>query len=497
MHVHRTVFHRLGATVLLFACFAAPACSSDTSPMEPNEPTSILGSLELTIEETGERPDTNGYEASITLAGTAGPIVRPIQQGTGSVVFPDLPTGRHSLTIQGLASHCSAGSQPRSFLVEAGITTTLRVAVFCPGPGALLIRTATRGRDIHVEGYPVQIDGDASTAVHFIGVNDSLLLGEDSLPPGAIRFVRLNGVPSNCYVDQEVVSVRALRGDTRRIEYTVACIPGSSLMAFEFQNGIHVGHGLDALNLTSGQVAAPSRGPSLSPDRSKVVFSTPGDINEGPGLLLVNTDGSGVRSLTSDTAQVFVGSQAWSPNGSRIVFWRSHGGPSNVGDIYVMNADGSGEIRLTNDGLNSSPAWSPDGSSIAFCKAFVFDVIDVFFEVYRMSVDGSGAVGVVEHGCDPVWSPDGSRIAYTDYSLFGPNPELAVVRADGTGRSRLQAAPSTGLLEGSRNPSWSPDGAQIAFTGGASGTRIWIVDFLAGAFGEPFPYRFGRAPSWR
>ena len=68
---------------------------------------------------------------------------------------------------------------------------------------------------------------------------------------------------------------------------------------------------------------------------------------------------------------------AWSPDGSKIAFISSRDGAF---EIYVMNADGSGQTRLTN-GLadNAWPSWSPDGPKIAF-----FSNRDGNYEIYVM-----------------------------------------------------------------------------------------------------------------
>ena len=72
----------------------------------------------------------------------------------------------------------------------------------------------------------------------------------------------------------------------------------------------------------------------------------------------MNADGSGQRRLTRNT--VGDSNPVWSPDGRRIAF-------ENNWQVNVMNADGSRQRRLTrNGGRNFAPAWSPDGQQIAF-----------------------------------------------------------------------------------------------------------------------------------
>ena len=84
-------------------------------------------------------------------------------------------------------------------------------------------------------------------------------------------------------------------------------------------------------------------------------------------------------------------------------------GPTGRGEIYVMNADGSGVKILTNDpAWDYAPVWSPDGTRIAFSRRYGDD-----WALYVMNADGSGATNLAL-GKAPFssWSPDGRKIAF-------------------------------------------------------------------------------------
>jgi tricorn protease-like protein len=133
----------------------------------------------------------------------------------------------------------------------------------------------------------------------------------------------------------------------------------------------------------------------------------------------------------------------WSPDGRKIAFTSNRDAtPGNPGDIYVMNADGSGEpVRLTSaPGLDDRAAWSPNGRKIAFESSR-----DGNREIYEMNADGTDQQRLTFNDvvdANPAWSPNGQEIAFHRQlfvlpGLSLPNGcDLFAVRADGSGEER-------------------------------------------------------------
>jgi Tol biopolymer transport system component len=129
--------------------------------------------------------------------------------------------------------------------------------------------------------------------------------------------------------------------------------------------------------------------------------------------------------------------------------------------IYTMNADGSDSQQLTNNtNENSTPVWSPDGSKITFMRQ---DFSDLTQQLFIMNADGSNPIGITNDDSTqsgtPAWSPDGSKIAYarvtSDYSA--PSA-IVVMNADGSNKTVLTDGSSEDFY-----PTWSPDGNKIGF----------------------------------
>ncbi len=171
-------------------------------------------------------------------------------------------------------------------------------------------------------------------------------------------------------------------------------------------------------------------------------------------LWVMQADGSNPVNLTNDKADDDFAE--WSPDGRRIVWTKGGRGPE--GELWVMNADGSGKHQLTFDTFSDFNAtWSPDGSQIAWRS-----LRDNNRDIYVMNADGTN---VRQLTTDPAsdfaadWSPDGTRIAYT--SLKSGFYAVWTMAPDGSDQRQVTPDGFNGAL-----PGWSPDNKRILFADG-------------------------------
>jgi hypothetical protein len=202
---------------------------------------------------------------------------------------------------------------------------------------------------------------------------------------------------------------------------------------------------------------------NTSADASKIVFTSTRDGNYE--IYVMNADGSEQTRLTRNPADD--GFAAWSPDGKRMAFRSNRDGNY---EIYVMNADGSDQARLTrNPAEDGSAAWSPDGKKIAFQSNR-----DGNYDIYVMNADGSDQTRLTRNqtvDALAAWSPDGTKIAFAS-NRDGPKGELYVMNADGSDQTRLTRNQAIDAL-----PAWSPDGAKIVFGSNRDGNyEIYVMN---------------------
>src|SRR6266576_1341413 len=219
-----------------------------------------------------------------------------------------------------------------------------------------------------------------------------------------------------------------------------------------------------------------SNEPGPDPGPGRILFTRAGN-----GLVDIYAIDARRTNLQQLTASFALDERAaWSPDTLKILF-QSDRIPDTTYtarfQIYVMNSDGSSLSQLTfpdpardstghviDTTSNFHPAWSPDGTKIAFASTR-----DTNPEIYVMNADGSQQVDLTNHGgsdLTPAWSPDGTRIAFQ--SDRSTNYAVWLMNADGSNPVRLtDPAPPSGA------PSWSPDGTRIAYEQDGD---IWVMN---------------------
>ncbi len=456
-----------------------------------------VGSVAVTTVTNGPQQPA-GYTVTV---GAAAPVNIGL---AATVTVPNVPTGSATVTLGGVPANCTvAPASPATATVTTGATATVNFTITCVATvGTITVTTVTTGTGIPANfSYAL----DAGTAAS-IGANASASVS--SVAPGS-HNVTLT-VPSNCTVAAtNPRAVTVVAGATATAAFTVSCITTNptGIIATSFYNGsgnwdIYTvwADGTHLTNLTPGQPQNFfSYWPRWSPDGTKIVFSRIGDANaaiNAEHLMIMNANGSSPTRLTTPPTGMEDTEPDWSPNGAKIAFARMVGGTGPTGqptvnyDIYSINTDGSGLLRLTNSvSDNGHPRWSPDGTKILFESYRGGD-----YNIWVMNADGSNVTQISTLSGDdgyPDWSPSGTKITWVHAGL------LIVANADGSG----QQLSGSGL-----EPVFSPTLTKILFTDAtpsalsASGSHLYLSNYdgsgKVALLTEPGQYQTLIDPAW-
>jgi Tol biopolymer transport system component len=182
--------------------------------------------------------------------------------------------------------------------------------------------------------------------------------------------------------------------------------------------------------------------PTWSADGLRLTFFSDRDGNAE--IYVMESDGSSQTRLTDDPAPDY--SPRWSPDGQRLLFISERDGNA---EVYVMNADGSGLLNLSTDPAHDEFAfWSPDGARIVYVSyqegTDPQSIGEGDAEIFIVNADGSGKLNLTENDVwdgDPAWSPDSQWIAFTQRVGEQHQGHIQVIRADGSGETRLVGEP--------------------------------------------------------
>jgi Tol biopolymer transport system component len=192
----------------------------------------------------------------------------------------------------------------------------------------------------------------------------------------------------------------------------------------------------------------------------EIAYSVPNPQTGDMDIVVMHADGTAAQVLNQPGDDY---SPRWSPDGTRILYWKD-----GVG-IFTMASDGTDVQKISDVHSVFSLSWSPDGSTVAYAAlvpgsppdGFAAkgtasgDVVSVTAGITLMNPDGSDVRSLeiagnpwIETG--PSWSPDGARFA------FSGGTGVWIANADGTAAHEIS--------QDGWGPAWSPDGSVIAFS---------------------------------
>ena len=208
------------------------------------------------------------------------------------------------------------------------------------------------------------------------------------------------------------------------------------------------------------------------------------DYDEAMDIFSANRDGSNLKQLTD--AAGYDAEASYSPDGKHIVFCslrdaypKSQLSPKELkqlevdsayfGEIYLMNADGSNQIRLTDaPGYDGGPFFTPDGQHIVW-RHFTSDGSKA--DIYTMRIDGSNVRRLTDFDSmswAPYFHPTGAYVIFVSNKLGFSNFELYLV--DARGRHEPVRVTSTDGFDGL--PVFSPDGNHLCWTSNRNSQEV-------------------------
>jgi hypothetical protein len=253
-----------------------------------------------------------------------------------------------------------------------------------------------------------------------------------------------------------------------------ASIPGENgKIAFTYGSDIYSANpdGSGLRNLTNGAFSA--QRPEWSPDGRHIAFIS--IYNSAYHLWVMNADGSDPHDLYPGF-YAYGGSFAWAPDGEHMVVADGY-------DLRIVDLNNGSAVLLSNSNSTRDPSISPEGTKVAYD---VYENPGTY--VHVVNTDGTGDLRVTQQANEgfPDWSPDGHKILYREEAGPLDAEGLYTMLPDGSG-----AALIPGTSPSDQSPEWSPDGTRIVVDGRTG------IETLAPDGSDRVTVTAGDEPDWQ
>ena len=372
------------------------------------------GTIRISTTTTGVDLDPDGYRVSVD--GGAAAVVG-VNDG---LVMPGLNPGSHTVTLGGTAFNCAVNNaNPRSVGVVAGGTAVVSFAITCTTPALTGQFAFTRPFDGRLQIYVMHGDGSSPTRVSDGSADDR---DPAWSPDGRIAFISDRDGNADVYVMNADGSGLSRLTNNPAADFGAAWSPDGRKIAFTSdRDGYAAIYVMNADGTEQTKMAGDSlwkwAGAAWSPDGAKLAFTLARRHGccDTSWVGIMDGDGTNLRTVYSAPAVSGFGSPPdWSPDGAMLAF-------SSYGYVLTVHTDGSGLLELNTETTdNDHPVWSPDRTKIAFSGTFCGFGPGEFCDgwpgdpsyasvhaIYVVNADGSGLVRLTDRSASytPAWRP--------------------------------------------------------------------------------------------